>query len=87
MKTLSSREVQKNFGSVGDLVTSGESVRVTRYGRPAFLIIPENSDTEELVRRIAGRRLLQVLKTAKPTDQARILTQEEVNTLINECFA
>ncbi len=87
MKTLSSREVQKNFGSVGDLVTSGESVRVTRYGRPAFLIIPENAETENLMRIIAGRRLLHTLKTTKPTDQSLTLSQEEVNQLIHECLA
>ena len=87
MKTLSSREVQKNFGSVADLVSSGENIRVTKYGRPAFFIIPETSDTEELLRRIAGRRLSNLLGSSTPTPAASALSQADVNKLIEECFA
>ena len=87
MKTLSSREVQKNFGSVADLVTSGESVRVTKYGRPAFFIIPENADTQEILRRVAGMRLSKLLNTSQPTGAAKSLSQEDVNQLIADCFA
>ena len=87
MKTLSSREVQKNFGSVADLVTSGESVRVTKYGRPAFIIIPENSDTQEILRRVAGMRLSKLLNTSQSTEAAKSLSQEDVNQLIADCFA
>jgi antitoxin (DNA-binding transcriptional repressor) of toxin-antitoxin stability system len=87
MQTLTSREVQKNFGSVADLVSAGETVRVTRYGRPAFLIIPETKDTEEVLRRIAGKKLIAKLKNAKPNAAAEALTQEEVNKLIDECFS
>lgn len=87
MKTLSSREVQKNFGTVADLVTSGESVRVTKYGRPAFFIIPENSDTEEILRRVAGMRLSKLLDAAQPAEAAKSLSQEDVNKLIADCFA
>jgi antitoxin (DNA-binding transcriptional repressor) of toxin-antitoxin stability system len=87
MKTLSSREVQKNFGSVADLVISGESIRVTKYGRPAFFIIPETNDTEEILRRLAGKRLSKMLGEATPPEAAKALTQENVNKLIDECFA
>lgn len=87
MKTLSSREVQKNFGSVADLVTSGESVRVTKYGRPAFIIIPENADTQEILRRVAGMRLSKLLNTSQSTEAAKSLSQEDVNQLIADCFA
>jgi antitoxin (DNA-binding transcriptional repressor) of toxin-antitoxin stability system len=87
MKTLSSREVQKNFGSVADMVSAGENVRVTKYGRPAFFIIPETSDTEELLRRMAGRRLSKILRNSTPTPAASALTQVDVNKLIDECFA
>jgi antitoxin (DNA-binding transcriptional repressor) of toxin-antitoxin stability system len=87
MKTLSSREVQKNFGSVADLVSSGEHIRVTKYGRPAFFIIPETSDTEEILRRMAGKRLSNMLKNDTPTAAASALTQADVNKLIEECFA
>jgi antitoxin (DNA-binding transcriptional repressor) of toxin-antitoxin stability system len=87
MKTLSSREVQKNFGTVADLVKGGESVRVTQYGRPAFVMIPESAETEELLRRFAGNRLVRLLKEATPNADAQALTQVEVNELIHECFA
>jgi antitoxin (DNA-binding transcriptional repressor) of toxin-antitoxin stability system len=87
MKTISSREVQKNFGSIADLVGSGETVRVTRYGRPAFLIIPETRDTEEIMRRMAGKKLVQMLKDAEPNPDALALTQEDINKMIHECFA
>ncbi|MEN9582673.1 MAG: Antitoxin Phd YefM, type toxin-antitoxin system [Candidatus Parcubacteria bacterium] len=86
MQTITSREVQKNFGAVADLVSAGETVRVTRYGRPAFLILPETGDTEEILRRIAGRKLIAKLRNAKPNAAAEALTQEEVNKLIDECF-
>lgn len=87
MKTLSSREVQKNFGTVADLVKGGESVRVTQYGRPAFVMLPESVETEELLRRIAGKKLVRMLKESTPNADAQALTQQEVNQLIHECFA
>lgn len=87
MKTISSREVQKNFGSVADLVGSGETVRVTRYGRPAFVIVPETKDTAEILRRVAGKRLSSLLKNSNPSQAASALSQSDVNKLIDECFA
>ncbi len=87
MKTLTSREVQKNFGSVADLVVSGENIRVTKYGRPAFFIIPQTSDTEEILRRMAGQRLHTMLWKSVPNTVATALTQADVNHLISECFA
>lgn len=87
MKTLSSREVQKNFGAVADLVKGGESVRVTQYGRPAFVMLPESAETEELLRRLAGKRLLRLLQEATPNAEAQSLNQSEVNQLIHECLA
>ena len=87
MKTIAARELQKNFGTISDLVTSGESVRVTRYGRPGFIMIPENSETETVLRRLAGRRLVKNLQNSKATDAAKALTQDEINQMINDCFA
>lgn len=87
MKTLSSREVQKNFGAVTDLVSAGESVRVTKHGRPAFFIVPETGDTEEILHRMAGARLTRLLKAATPTNAAQALTQAQVNQMIEDCFA
>jgi antitoxin (DNA-binding transcriptional repressor) of toxin-antitoxin stability system len=63
MQTLTSRDVQKNFGPIADMVAAGQGVRVTKYGRPAFLIIPESDDSDEILRRVAGRRLTALLKS------------------------
>ncbi|MDO4683577.1 MAG: type II toxin-antitoxin system prevent-host-death family antitoxin [Lautropia sp.] len=84
MKTLSSREVQKNFGAVADMVAAGEGVRITRHGRPAFLLIPDTGDAEELLRAFAARRLARLLETATPNEAAQALSQEQINQLIAE---
>lgn len=78
---------EKISGSVADLIGSGETVRETRYGRPVFLIIPEIRDTEEIMCRIAGKRLVEKLRNSTPTAAASALTQEVVNKMIDERFA
>ena len=87
MQTLTSRDVQKNFGPVADMVAAGESVRVTKYGRPAFLIIPESEDSDEILRRVAGRRLSRLLKSGQATQAAKALSPDDVRELIDSCFA
>lgn len=89
MKTLSSGEAQKNFGALVDFATSGESVRVTRYGRPGVLVLPDNEVSNEIVRKLAGRRLISKLKlrSTSPDATAAQLTQDDVNRLIDACFA
>ena len=87
MQTLTSRDVQKNFGPVADMVAAGQSVRVTKYGRPAFLIIPESEDSDEILRRVAGRRLSRLLKSGEATPAAKALSPDNVRELIDSCFA
>lgn len=87
MQTVSSRDVQKNFGAMTDLVAAGQGVRVTKHGRPAFLIIPESSESDEILRRVAGRRLITMLKSAQVTPAAKALSADEVRQLIDSCFA
>ena len=87
MQTLTSRDVQKNFGPVADMVAAGQSVRVTKYGRPAFLIIPESEDSDEILRRVAGRRLTGLLKSGAATSAAKALSPHDVRQLIDSCFA
>jgi prevent-host-death family protein len=87
MQTLTSRDVQKNFGPVADMVAAGQSVRVTKYGRPAFLIIPESEDSDEILRRVAGRRLSRLLKNGEATPAAKALSPDDVRELIDSCFA
>jgi antitoxin (DNA-binding transcriptional repressor) of toxin-antitoxin stability system len=68
--------MQKNFGSVVDMVSAGENVRITRHGRPAFLLIPDTSDAEEILRELAARKLAHLLQQAQPTPAAQTLTQD-----------
>lgn len=82
MKTLTSREVQKHFGAVADMVAAGEGVRITRHGRPAFLLIPDQGDAEDILRHVAARRLARMLQEAAPTDAAKALSQDDINALI-----
>lgn len=87
MKTMTSRDFQKNIGATLDIVNSGESVRVTRYGRSQFIVIPDTPDSEEILRHMAAKKLSKMLREAKPNERANALTQEEVNQLIHECLS
>ena len=87
MQTLTSRDVQKNFGPVVDMVAAGQGVRVTKYGRPAFLIIPESEDSDEILRRVASRRLTGLLRSGVATPAAKALSTDDVRQLIDSCFA
>jgi len=87
MQTLSSREVQKNFGAVSDkVVREGETMTITKYGRPSMYLMPANEETATLIRRMAGRRLIQKMRSRPTNPEADKLTQEDVNKLIDECF-
>jgi prevent-host-death family protein len=83
MKTVSSRDVQKNFGAVADRVAAGESVRITRHGRPAFLLIPDTGDAEDILRELAARKLTHMLQQAQPMSAAQTLMQQGINQLID----
>lgn len=48
---------------------------------------PSNTERNGIMRRIAGRKLAQKLKDAKPAPAAVVLTQDDVNKMIHECFA
>ena len=86
MKTITSGEAQKNFGAVVDSATSGETIRVTRYGRPGVYVIAETEASGELVRKLAARRMISRLKSLPTTDAAKKLSQDDINKLIDECF-
>lgn len=87
VKTLTSRDFQKNIGSTLDLVSTGETVRITRYGRGKYFIIPENGETEELLRRMAGNKLIKNLQTATTSEFAKTLSPDDITKLIDECFS
>ncbi len=87
MEAIASRDVQKNYGEVTERVTAGgECLRVTKYGRGAYYMIPDNPETAALIRKIAGRRFVNTLKSRAPNSAAQALTQQDINRLIDECF-
>ncbi len=86
MKTIRSADVQKNFGALIDLVASGETVRITRYGRPGVLVLADNDAAEAVVRQLAGQRLVGRLRTLEPKPPAEALSAQEIDRLIAECF-
>ena len=86
MKILSTHQVKSDFDYVANLVKAGESIRVTEAGTPAFVIIPDNSDTEVLLRFFAKKQLVNRLNNAKPNAASQALKQQEVNHMIESCF-
>ena len=84
MKTLSSVEVQNRFGSIANIVKSGEPVTVTQYGTPTMMILPYSLATEAL-RDYKARKLVQFMD-AMPTANADApnLTLEQLNKLVHE---
>lgn len=87
MKTITSSEAQKNFGAVIDYAITGESIRVTRNGRRGVYVIAENEASNEMVRKLAARGMIARLKSMQTSDAAKKLTQDDVNNLIEDCFA
>ncbi|MDO5623585.1 MAG: type II toxin-antitoxin system prevent-host-death family antitoxin [Pseudomonadota bacterium] len=85
MTTMSSAEVQKNFGAVIDRATAGESIRVTRYGRPGVFVIADTEASRALVRKLAARRMVERLQSLPAT--AAEPSQADINALIEDCFA
>ena len=84
MKTLSSAEVQNRFGSIANIVKSGEPVAVTQYGTPTMMILPYALATDAL-REYSARKLAQYMD-AMPTAHADALglTLEQINSLVHD---
>jgi len=87
MKTISSREVQKNFGAISDqVVREGKTMTITKYGRPSMYIMPANEETDALIRRMNGQKFMQKIKSRNLNPETAKLTQEDINKLIHDCF-
>lgn len=86
MKTITSREFQKNFGSVSDIVIrEGEIVSITKHGRPSMYIMPVSEETSEAIRMMAGKRLIKKMNSMPPTNpNAPDLSLEDINKLVHE---
>jgi prevent-host-death family protein len=84
MKTLSSVEVQNRFGSIANIVKSGEPVTVTQYGTPTMMILPYSLATEAL-RDYNARKLVQFMDAMPLVNaDAPNLSLEQLNNLVHE---
>ena len=84
MKTVPSVEVQNKFGSIANIVKSGEPVAVTQYGTPTMMILPYGLATEAL-REYNARRLVQYMDMMAPANAgAPELSDEELTNLVHE---
>jgi prevent-host-death family protein len=84
MKTLPSVEVQNKFGSIANIVKSGEPVAVTQYGTPTMMILPYALATEAL-REYNARRLTQFMDAMPPANaDAPEMTLEELSKFVHE---
>ena len=84
MKTRSSVEVQNRFGSIANIVKSGEPVTVTQYGTPTMMILPYSLATEAL-RGYNARKLVEFMDVMPSANaDAPNLTLEQLNKLVHE---
>jgi len=84
MKTLSSVEVQNRFGSIANIVKSGEPVSVTRYGTPTMMILPYSLASEALGYDNA-RKLVQFMDAMPLVNaDAPNLSLEPLNNLVHQ---
>jgi antitoxin (DNA-binding transcriptional repressor) of toxin-antitoxin stability system len=84
MKTLSSVEVQNKFGTIANIVKSGEPVAVTQYGTPTLMILPYTL-AEQALRDYNARKLVQLMDNMPSAHaSAPSLTLEQFNELVHE---
>jgi prevent-host-death family protein len=84
MKTISSVEVQNRFGSIANIVKSGEPVAVTQYGTPTMMILPYALATEAL-RDYNARKLVQFMDSMPSAmPDAPDLSLEQMNKLVHD---
>ena len=84
MITLPSVEVQNKFGSIANIVKSGETVAVTQYGTPTMMILPYKLATEAL-REYNAHRLVQFMDAMQPVKPGiPELSEIEINDLVHE---
>jgi antitoxin (DNA-binding transcriptional repressor) of toxin-antitoxin stability system len=84
MQTVSSGEVQNRFGSIANIVKSGEPVAVTQYGTPTLMILPYPLAAAAL-RDYHARKLAEFMDATPPArTDAPELTLEQINALVHE---
>ncbi len=84
MQTMTSAKIQNNFGSVANIVKSGEPVTVTQYGTPTLMILPYGL-AEEALRMYRAQQMITFMNNMPPTlPGAPDLSLREINALYHE---
>ncbi|PJG84817.1 type II toxin-antitoxin system Phd/YefM family antitoxin [Conservatibacter flavescens] len=79
--TVSSKQFQNHFGEYVDLVKANTPITITRYGRPAVLMI-NYADGIEAYQLLARKRAVEILQQLKPAQN--IPTQDELDQMIDD---
>jgi prevent-host-death family protein len=76
MRKIQASEAKTRFLSILDDVERGESVIVTRHGKPVARLVPEMAIDRERVER-AVEAILEIRKRTKPTSLEEILSARD----------
>jgi prevent-host-death family protein len=76
MKTIQASEAKTHFLRVLDRVERGESIIITRHGRPVARLSPESADDRERVRR-AVESIREIRSRTKPVSLEEILAARD----------
>lgn len=79
--TVSSKQFQNHFGEYCDLVKANTPIAITRYGRPAILVM-NYADGIEAYQLLARKRAVEILQQLKPAQH--IPTQDELDKMIDD---
>jgi prevent-host-death family protein len=76
MQTIQASEAKTHFLRLLDEVERGETVVITRHGKPVARVIPEiSSDTDRKAR--AAASILEIRKRTKPVSLEQILSARD----------
>ena len=78
---VSSKQFQNHFGEYFDLVKANTPIAITRYGRPAVLMM-NYADGIEAYQLLARKRAVEILQQLKPAQN--IPTQAELDQMIDD---
>ena len=82
MQTLTSRDIQQQFGSAMDIARL-EGITITKYGRP-FVVMMGVDEAQAVQRRRAGSRLAAFLRKLPLNPAAEALTDDNITALVHE---
>jgi prevent-host-death family protein len=76
MQTIQASEAKTKFLSILDEVERGESMIITRHGKPIARIIPEAQISRERIEQ-AAKSILEIRKRTKPVSIKEILSMRD----------